>query len=399
MEEEEIAQGSNALAIFLPLPYRVLLSAILGVWLFGFNLHYFDVVHIDVSPMLRYTRSSSEPPLHRSVYQVASVLSGVFALNLVTFWVFAGNDIEAVKQWEVLPLMMLVAIVVVFMWPVGGWHQRGRSQFLRMLRRVLIGGLDSDLRFADILLADALTSYAKVLGDLVIIVCMYLSGYSSTNPLPNRLCGGAYLMPCAMALPYLCRLRQCLIEYFRASRKGLPMKERRPHLYNSAKYATAFPVIICSAMQRGYDPAEPHYFSRSALSHAWLVAVVINSSFSFYWDIARDWELTLLSPKRNSPDHPYGLRRNRHFVTKEFYYAAIVIDFLLRGTWSIKLSPHLDHLNEMEGGIFLLELLEIFRRWVWVFFRVEKEYIVTRSGSVLGLLGEEEGMMMNEFED
>jgi hypothetical protein len=56
------------------------------------------------------------------------------------------------------------------------------------------------------------------------------------------------------------------------------------------------------------------------------------------------------------------------------YYTAIVIDFLLRCTWSFKLSPHLDHFNDLEGGIFLMELLEVIRRWIWIFFRVETEW-------------------------
>lgn len=56
------------------------------------------------------------------------------------------------------------------------------------------------------------------------------------------------------------------------------------------------------------------------------------------------------------------------------YYYVIVIDLLLRCTWSFKLSPHLDHFNDLEGGIFLMELLEVFRRWVWIFFRVETEW-------------------------
>jgi hypothetical protein len=43
-------------------------------------------------------------------------------------------------------------------------------------------------------------------------------------------------------------------------------------------------------------------------------------------------------------------------------------------TWSIKLSPHLHHINEMEGGIFFMETLEIVRRWIWIAFRFEAEW-------------------------
>ena len=62
------------------------------------------------------------------------------------------------------------------------------------------------------------------------------------------------------------------------------------------------------------------------------------------------------------------------------YYTAIVIDFFLRCTWSVKLSPHLDHFNDLEGGIFLMEFLEVIRRWMWIFFRVETEWVRNNRG-------------------
>ena len=45
-----------------------------------------------------------------------------------------------------------------------------------------------------------------------------------------------------------------------------------------------------------------------------------------------------------------------------------------RMTWSIKLSPHLHHVNEIEGGIFFMETLEVIRRWIWIAFRFEAEW-------------------------
>ena len=44
------------------------------------------------------------------------------------------------------------------------------------------------------------------------------------------------------------------------------------------------------------------------------------------------------------------------------YYGAILIDLMLRCTWSFKLSPHLDHFNDLEGSIFIMEFLEVLRR-------------------------------------
>ena len=106
-----------------------------------------------------------------------------------------------------------------------------------------------------------------------------------------------------------------------------------------------------------------------------LFFVFLNSFYSFYWDVAKDWDLTLFSASsRESSEYPYGLRAHRYFHAVEFYYVAIILDFILRCTWSFKLSPHLDHFNDLEGGIFVMEFLEVLRRWVWIFFRVETEW-------------------------
>ena len=107
-----------------------------------------------------------------------------------------------------------------------------------------------------------------------------------------------------------------------------------------------------------------------------LLSVVVNSIYSFCWDVAKDWDLTLLSRPnvRNDPEHPYGLRQHRFFRSNAIYYVAILVDFLLRCTWSLKLSPHLGRFNDLESGIFVMEILEIARRWLWIFLRVEAEW-------------------------
>lgn len=55
------------------------------------------------------------------------------------------------------------------------------------------------------------------------------------------------------------------------------------------------------------------------------------------------------------------------------YQTVVIANFVLRLTWSAKLSPHLHRAAEVEWGVFVLELLEVLRRWLWVYFRVEFE--------------------------
>jgi len=63
------------------------------------------------------------------------------------------------------------------------------------------------------------------------------------------------------------------------------------------------------------------------------------------------------------------------------YYTAICIDLLLRLTWSLKLSSHLHSAQEVESGVFAVEALEVVRRWMWVFLRIEWEAVRKGAGN------------------
>jgi hypothetical protein len=368
------------------LPLRPVIQLIPpGIWAWGLNLHYLSLIRIDVPSLIRYPPRTSPHhlPHHLSTYRIATFLSIPLALSLLLFWALTSGSPTDIAAWEILPNLYLLVLVVCFIAPLPFVSRAGRSRTLSTLKRISIGGIAeaADGKFGDILLADALTSYAKVLGDLFVSLCMFFSStHSSTGP-PNRNCGGAFWVPFVIAVPSLIRLRQCVTEYFRVQRANAQTGSVSKatgwggvHLANALKYSTAFPVIILSALQRTPEPAA-YGVSEATLFRMWMVAVVINSGYSFWWDVMRDWDLTLFSPReRNNPDYPFGLRRHRYFHAKEFYYAAIVMDALLRCTWSLKLSPHLDHFNDLEGGIFTMEVLEVLRRWVWIFFRVETEW-------------------------
>ncbi|EPS39345.1 hypothetical protein H072_6880 [Dactylellina haptotyla CBS 200.50] len=383
----DIELQDSKLLLWFPLPYRVLFLVIAGVWAWGLNLQYLYSLRIDVAALIKYSRHGPEVPMHTSVYKVASILSIILFANLVIFWQCTGMDVDSVKRWQMLPGLLLVIMIVVLVLPFNILHKNGRYRFLKNFRRIAFGYIDREQRFSDLLLADVLTSYAKVLGDIWICSCMFITGMSSTSA-PERQCGGTFMLPIIIALPYAIRLRQCLIEYSRAS--GKPDSERKPHLYNALKYSSAFPVILFSALQNTTEVGSTGITGEAALYRFWLLAVLVNSFFSFYWDVARDWDLSFFSSTRSNPEHPYGLRQNMIFPVPSVYYSAIFLDCLLRLTWSLKLSPHLDRYGDLEGGIFILQFLEIFRRWVWIFFRVETEW--TRTETRIG--GE---IMLAEF--
>lgn len=238
-----------------------------------------------------------------------------------------------------------------------------------------------------------------------------------------------------------------------------PSNPRTRSLCNALKYASAFPVILFSAMQTRSDLFDTSseelaeagvWLGPRSLFNLWILAVFVNSFYSFWWDVTNDWGLSLLLPKSwratpafvashirrmtttsspavgntnhsnayynqlhsrarsvtngngkaeelnlgssasssSSRASPPQLYTSSHYSVMHscsnpllrpsvilpdtlIYYSAIAIDLLLRFTWSLKLSTHLHAIHEIEQGVFLLEALEVLRRWMWVFIRVE----------------------------
>ncbi|GAO47099.1 hypothetical protein G7K_1311-t1 [Saitoella complicata NRRL Y-17804] len=370
-----------------PLPFRVAFIISLGIWAYASSLHLLHLSGVDPVPILhpRRRRGLSPQGLYRPIYDIAIAVTAFTALCLAVFWGFTGGDEVAIIEWEVLPLSCFAFLAAVLFSPFNVLHQHWRYQFLSSLGRVLTGGIGRDTKFADVMLADILTSYAKVLGDLWVTGCMFLTGVSTTSK-PDRACGGKYVIPLVLSIPYFIRLRQCITEYRRARDSGIW------HILNAVKYSTAFPVIILSAMQRSYiSPLEEMnpekvWFGEVQIWRLWILAVLINSIYSFWWDVVKDWDLTILTVDPAAPgERLWGLRSRLHFPSKMTYYVAVVLDLCLRMTWSLKLSTHLHHLNDLEGGIFMLETVEVIRRWMWIVFRVETEW-VRKGGTHSGYL-------------
>lgn len=356
----------------------------------------------DVPALIRYTSrpSSSSVPIYQSTYHLATLLSVPLAVSLLVFWIVTHGSPEQVVAWEIIPQSYLLIFFCLLLFPLHRLSRSGRSRLLTTLRRIWLGGLaeSQDGKFGDIILADVLTSYAKVFGDLYVAICMFFSHDVSSTGRPDRNYGGHIMVPLLIALPSVIRLRQCLIEFWRVSMRGTRSIDGwgGQHLANALKYASAFPPIAFNAMQKNYDPQASNQLSLTAIYRLWIVFSALNSLYTFYWDVAKDWDLTLfqaITDSSHNDEHPFGLRRWRYLHSDNMYYCAIVLDLILRFTWVTRLSTRLDRVNQAEGGVFLLQLLEVVRRWIWIFFRVETEWVRNTRGPA------PDDILLGEFND
>lgn len=191
------------------------------------------------------------------------------ALWLVVFWIATRRSPDLVERLDFIPQSLFIVLLLILIWPLNRASRAGRIRFLLTLKRVAIGGLaeSQDGKFADILLADALTSYARVLGDLYVSFCMFFTEGLAATSKPNRACGTDYVVPIIVALPSAIRLRQCLIEFWRARRASTRRGTDRgnQHLANALKYSTAFPVIYLAAILRNYNPLYFHGWGETTI--------------------------------------------------------------------------------------------------------------------------------------
>ncbi|KAJ5554274.1 hypothetical protein N7513_004233 [Penicillium frequentans] len=358
----------DGFGLVFPFPLRIAAVLVAGFWGWAINLHYLSKLDIDVPRLIQYPShdpkaSPPQRPHHVGAYRLAAT----FTVPL-TIWL----------------LSVFIILLLILIWPFNRASRAGRIRFLLTLKRVAIGGLaePQNGKFGDVLLADALTSYGRILGDLYVSFCMFFTDGISATSKPNRACGKDFIVPIIIAVPSAIRLRQCLTEYVRAQRTARgDINNGNQHLLNALKYATAFPVIWLAAKMRNYNPLDFHGFSEMTIMRLLFIFSCINSGYSFWWDVVKDWDFTLFSPERRDSRYPFGLRRHRYFTSDRLYHYVIIADFVLRFSWLLRILPGLAWLPETESGLFLLMIGEVARRWMWVFFRIEAESIRNDHGS------------------
>eukprot|EP00887_Chlorella_sp_A99_P006633 scaffold3.g6633.t1 len=323
------------------------------LWFWGLNLRYFERHHVRYEVCFA---PEDQRMLLRSgqVFQLCNVLTAMVLGSAAAYLAQcrAGRPGAAAAQ----PPLIYAALLVLLLFPGGLLYRDTRLFFGSTLWRVF-----TPLRsvtWADFLLADVLTSLAKALSDTERAVCHLMTGPVMV-PKDATCSDASFIIPLGLALPYVWRLVQCVRVFADTG--------ARPQLLNALKYATAFPVIILSAVKY-HVPLEDW---RNYYHTLWLAAALVNSTYSYVWDVERDWEISWFSQLGRQPSFPPRPVLQRELLYRPwFYYYLLASNFALRLSWTHKLSPHL---RRDKTAVVLIVVGEAFRRFQWVFVRIEVE--------------------------
>lgn len=327
--------------------FQPFLPALTMVWLWATNIWIFETLQI---PYQSLFEDSTQLLTSSQLFQIATAFSALLLTAMTVFLTSIDSGFQHLAEW--VPIGFLVLTLMLWLLPIDRFFKNSRMQFSKTVLRVLFPL--KRVTFSDFLLADVSTSLARSIADWVRGSCAFTVSQNLDPISLEWQCGkSSILSNFVLALPYLIRMIQCLSVFLR--------DQDKVQLMNAVKYCTAFPVIFSSMMKHRVSTED----WMKIWNRVWIFASLVNTGYSYYWDVEMDWDLSFFKIDKQSqtttkPDPLYS--------PQWIYSLALISNFTIRIAWIYKLSFHLPVIH---GVHLLVSLLEVLRRSQWILFRFE----------------------------
>ncbi|KAG7640348.1 SPX domain [Arabidopsis suecica] len=258
---------------------------------------------------------------------------------------------------ELLPLFLLIAMFVVLVVPFNIFYRSSRFFFLTTLFHMLAAPLYK-VTLPDFFLADQLCSQAQTLRSIEFYICYY--GWGDFKQRKNT-CKDSQVFNTFLfivsAFPFFSRFLQCM-------RRMLEEKNIEQG-YNGFKYIVIV-VAVCLGMAYEVDDEKDRQIIWRLLGGITSAMAVV---FCTYWDLVYDWGLLNRTSK-----NPW-LRDNLLIPHKEVYVLAMILNVVLRFAWMQTVLDIKFESMHTQTVVAVVASLEIIRRGIWNFFRLENEHL------------------------
>ncbi|XP_057974268.1 phosphate transporter PHO1 homolog 9-like [Malania oleifera] len=255
---------------------------------------------------------------------------------------------------ELVPLGLVTVLLLIIACPFNIIYRSSRYFLIQCVVHCICAPLYK-VKLPDFFLGDQLTSQVQAFRSLEFYVCYYGWGdfkRRSNKCHENSVYQTFYFV--VAIIPYWVRFLQCVRRLF---------DERdSSHVLNGFKY---FSTIVAVFLRTASD---------MKWGVGWKVMAAVTSGIativSTYWDIVCDWGLL----QRNSKN-PW-LRDKLLVSKKSVYFAAMVVNIILRFAWMQSvLGFHEAPFLHKRALAAIVACLEIIRRGIWNFFRLENEHL------------------------
>ncbi|XP_047158069.1 phosphate transporter PHO1 homolog 3-like [Vigna umbellata] len=254
---------------------------------------------------------------------------------------------------ELLPLILVLIVIAILLCPLNIVYRSSRVFFLTCVFHCICAPLYK-VTLPDFFMADQFTSQVQALRSFEFYICYYGWGdfkHRETDCKSRRVFIAFSFI--VAVIPYWSRFLQCLRRLFE--------EKDMMQGYNGLKYF----LTIAAVCLRTADTLDGG--TRWKVM-AWIFSIS-TAIFSTYWDIVIDWGLL----QRHSRNR--WLRDKLLVPQKSVYFAAMVLNVLLRFAWLQTILNLKFSFLHRQAMISIVASLEIIRRGMWNFFRVENEHL------------------------
>ncbi|XP_063705929.1 solute carrier family 53 member 1-like [Culicoides brevitarsis] len=262
------------------------------------------------------------------------------------------------------PLLLYITIAVFIFNPTKCCYYKARLWAVKIGFRVLFAPL-LFVHFADFWMADQTNSMVPIFLDLQTFFCFYSKNSNLSYVDEDNICltQRSYIRPIFAMLPAWFRCAQCL-------RRFVDTKLVFPHLVNAVKYTTGILVVVFS-VATSVTNEKYRKVTDNPWFYVWVSDAVIFSIYAYAWDVRQDFDLWDCKAQVNTK----CLRDELIYESKAFYWFGIFEDLVMRFVTTFTIS-----LTEMgfitnHFVISILNILEVARRCIWNYFRLENEHL------------------------
>lgn len=333
--------------------YSLFLYVVLHMFMYAADIYFWKRYRVNYPFIFNFKQGTE-----LGFRQVFLLSTGLAVLALASF-LANFNMIIGLKMGEpttfakLIPVLGISAFLVIVFCPFNIIYRSSRFFLVKCLFRCICAPF-YEVTLAHFFLADQLTSQIQAIRSIEFYICYYSQrGF----PQGQSKCHdyGVYnvFYYIIAIIPYWIRCLQCV--------RRLVQERDLIHLYNALKYLMAIVAVVIRTV----------YELRKGT--AWLVMALVTSAmavaYNTYWDIVVDWGL--LRPNSKN----FYLRDKILVAHKSVYYIAMVINVLLRAAW-IQLVLEFNIIGLRKTAISTtMSCLEIIRRGIWNFFRLENEHL------------------------
>ncbi|XP_034155262.1 xenotropic and polytropic retrovirus receptor 1 homolog [Pangasianodon hypophthalmus] len=309
-----------------------------------------------------------DPRHHLSHHHVLEVAGYLAVCCCISVLAWLHPSFMSIPQ-QLHPLLFHSLLLFLLLNPTSTCHSGSRHWFLAVMWKVLTAPL-WPVGFADCWLADQLNSLSPVILSLWDLLCFYTfqinwadlqDGSSLVRESVDWERQSKIVICLIQCFPPWLRFAQCLRDFWDSG--------NTVHLLNAGKYSTVFLMVTFAGLyntaREKSDPAMEE--SVYVYLYLWAMSTCISVIVTVSWDLRMDWGLL----------QGNGLLKEELLYSREvYYYAAMLADVLLRISWAINiLLAQMKDSAAVVTASAILAPLEVLRRSIWNFFRLENEHL------------------------